>query len=472
MKSFLRLILFFAAAASGLVRAQNLGSLYQNVKASRTSTGKMQNQFALASGLFDAQYFQLAALQYVDVIRQGESKYLKPAIEKLSQAADILGDDTLLNYSISKVQLQSFPDSQKDIIYFRLGELRQKSGKYQEAPTFFDQIPSGSKLFYQAQFNKGLSYLEANQTQKAIPVFENLLQFKSKAEVNDAERVATLMALARAQYQAQNWTKSIEYYRRIPRDNPSWHEALFESSWAFFRDAQFRSALSQFQSLHSAFYEDFYIPESLILRSLVYLYICQYEEMDKVIELFFKIYTPQKNQIQRILQTNKDPQIFYQEVYQKRSRLSFALVKSLQQEGDISRSFQYIKKILAERTRAESSPWARNSLGAYARRALQTRLSNAQEGIGELIRLHLQSRLNDLNDLVEQASFAKYEMINGKKEQLKKRIAGKTLPASALDEKVSRQYYVQNGYEYWPFKGEYWLDEIGNYHYLGRQSCE
>jgi hypothetical protein len=63
-------------------------------------------------------------------------------------------------------------------------------------------------------------------------------------------------------------------------------------------------------------------------------------------------------------------------------------------------------------------------------------------------------------------------MINGKKEFIKKRLGGRDLPEASMDENVSREFYIKNGYEYYPFKGEYWLDEIGNYHYLGKQSCE
>ncbi|MNT91393.1 hypothetical protein D3C72_2324820 [compost metagenome] len=63
-------------------------------------------------------------------------------------------------------------------------------------------------------------------------------------------------------------------------------------------------------------------------------------------------------------------------------------------------------------------------------------------------------------------------MINGRKEGLKKKIAGKDLGEEQIDDNVDRKFYIQNGYEYYPFQGEYWLDEIGNYHYLGKQSCE
>ena len=68
--------------------------------------------------------------------------------------------------------------------------------------------------------------------------------------------------------------------------------------------------------------------------------------------------------------------------------------------------------------------------------------------------------------------FIRYEMITGRKDTLKKKIAGKETESQQIDEKNDRQFYIQNGYEYYPFQGEYWLDEVGNYHFLGKQSCE
>jgi hypothetical protein len=87
------------------------------------------------------------------------------------------------------------------------------------------------------------------------------------------------------------------------------------------------------------------------------------------------------------------------------------------------------------------------------------------------VRNHLLSIKEELVDLIEQEGFARYEMINGRKETLKKKIAGKDLPDQQIDEANQRDFYIQNGYEYWPFRGEYWLDELGNYHYVGTQSC-
>jgi hypothetical protein len=104
---------------------------------------------------------------------------------------------------------------------------------------------------------------------------------------------------------------------------------------------------------------------------------------------------------------------------------------------------------------------------------LNNRIKSTRAAIGNLAKKHLTNIKVELTDLSEQSGFIRYEMLNGRKELLKKRIDGKSIKKDlANDEKQDREFYVQNGYEFYPFQGEYWLDEIGNYHYLGKQSCE
>ncbi len=81
-----------------------------------------QIKYLLGQCLMEMKLNQVAAFQFVDIIRSGQSKYTKPAIEKLSLVADSLGDDTLLNYAISRVEVEDFPNQNKDIIYYRMCE--------------------------------------------------------------------------------------------------------------------------------------------------------------------------------------------------------------------------------------------------------------------------------------------------------------------------------------------------------------
>jgi tetratricopeptide (TPR) repeat protein len=460
-----------------VVRLQSLGR--------RNDLEKERNQikYILGVALMELKLYQTAAFQFVDVIRRGDPKYTRQAIEKLMVAADQLGDDTLLNYAISKVSLQNFPEKYKDIIYYRLGEIKLKNGRFADAAASFSHVRMSSRYADMARFNQGLAYLDANNTTRALQVFQSLYHSRGNAPVTDPNKVAAALAIARTYYQAGQFDDAIEWYRKVPRDVDDWHESLFELTWADLRAAKFRSALSNFQSLHSSYYEDFYMPESLLLRAIVYLYICKYDEMDKVLDLYEKTYGPVRASLGQFMKRTNDPVDYYNEIDKAASvrrgdktksimKIPYSVARSILDEGDVKRSLTYLRNIFIEKKRIDSNPvLSRSSFSIYANKILGNRAKNTRLAIGEMVKAHILYVRADLKDLYEQAGFIRYEMINGKKEALRKKIAGKELPAQ-VDEDKSRDFYIQNGYEYWPFKGEYWLDEIGNYQYLGKQSCE
>lgn len=441
-----------------------------------------QIKYILGTMLMELKLYQTAAFQFVDVIRMKHPKYSKMAIEKLSIVADTLGDDTILNYAISRVDLNDFPSNLKDMIHFRLGEISLRNREFAKAADLFSRVGYGSSYYYQALFNKGLAEMEAGQPALAVGTYNKMLDARRKAPVTDTNKVAAQLALARALYQKQDWEGSIEAYAQVPRDTVLWHDAVFEQSWAMLRAARFRSALSNFQTLHSAYYEDFYMPESLLLRSIVYLYICKYDEMEKVLSLFEKTYGPVRTKIGDFLKSTNEAGAFYTEVEKAHSmkvsdkssnlRLPYIVVRSILDQGDVKRSMNYLDKLNQERRHVESNSAFRASpLGQYALKIIANRSRNTKFAIGDMTKAHLLNMRVELRDLYEQAGFIRYEMITGRKESIKKKISGKDINEQ-IDENIDRQFYIQNGYEYYPFKGEYWLDEVGNYHYLGKQSCE
>ncbi|MBX7231194.1 MAG: tetratricopeptide repeat protein [Bdellovibrionales bacterium] len=462
--------------------------LFQLSLSPRYQSRRMQIKYILGLMLYQMKLNQIAAFQFISVVKDGKSSYLKQSLEKLSLVADTLGDDTLLNYAISKIKVDEFPRVHRDMLLFRIGEFQLRNSQFSEAAKSFARVNKSSPLYAQAKYQEGLALALAKNPGEAVSAFEELIQFRESAGIVDEARVSGLLGKARALYQKKDWDGAIEAYREVPVDTLAWHDTLFESSWAMLRSGRFRSALSNFQSLHSSFYEDFYLPESLLLRSIVYLYICKYNEMEKVLNLFNKIYRPVYKSIEKNLENEKDTVKLFNEVVKvmrdykikgeeidrNSYQLPFLVVRKISREGDFQNSFQYVKKLLDERKRIQRMPadWQNSSLGKYSKKILQTRIQKARKRAGGEIKIHLEAIREELFDLFEQEGFIRYEMINGKKESLKKNVAGKDAKETQVDEKNERDYYVQNGYEYWPFRGEYWLDEIGNYHYVGTQSCE
>lgn len=460
--------------------------LFQLSYSPRFRDKRMQIKYILGLTLHQLKLNQVSAFQFIGVVKEGNNRYIKQSLEKLSLAADALGDDTLLNYAISRVNVDEFPRAHRDMLNFRIGEFQMRNKQFEDAARSFDKVSRGHALYSSAKYQEGLAYAESNQLDRALQTFEQLMQSRVNAPVTDKSKVAAMMGKARVLYQKKAWDAAIEAYREIPRDTEFWHDTVFESSWAMLRSGRFRSSLSNFHTLHSAFYEDHYLPESLLLRSIVYLYICKYDEMDKVLNLFGHIYKPVYRQIDKTLETVNQPERYFtmmndmMKVAKKggnNGKMSFPIpyivAQKISREADFQNSFQYIRRLLEERRRINSigGGWANSAVGLYAKKVLNTRLTKAKQKAGKIVRNHLLTLKEELVDLIEQEGFARYEMINGQKESLKKKIAGKELPDQQVDDSNQRDFYIQNGYEYWPFRGEYWLDELGNYHYVGTQSC-
>ncbi|NJL25033.1 MAG: tetratricopeptide repeat protein, partial [Calothrix sp. SM1_5_4] len=332
--------------------------LFQLSYSPRFRDKRMQIKYILGMTLHQMKLNQVAAFQFIGVIKEGNNRYIKQALEKLSLAADALGDDTLLNYAISRINVEEFPRVHRDMLHFRIGEYQMRNKQFVAAAESFERVSRGSNLYAGAKYQQGLAYAEAGQGDRAVAAFDELIQSRARAPINDKAKVAAMMGKARVLYQKKNWDAAIETYREVPRDSEYWHDTLFESSWAMLRSGRFCSALSNFHSLHSAFYEDFYLPESLLLRSIVYLYICKYDEMDKVLTLFGKIYKPVYAQINKTLDNVDKPDRYFNMIndmmkLQKKEaptdRMSmpipYIVAQKITREADFQNSFQYIRKL-------------------------------------------------------------------------------------------------------------------------------
>lgn len=466
-------------SGQGMTAAQQLLEIS---KKTNDSSERARIKYLMGIAMMEYGLNQAAAFQFVESIRTADKNWTKPSIEKLLIVTDKLGDETLLNFAMQRMEISEIPEANKEMIYFRLAEVKQNNGDYKDAVEFYKKVSAGSRYYYKALYKMGLAYSEMKNTEKAIETFKSLLNSRQSASVTDTNRVLAQMAIARTYYQANDWTKSIEAYSKIPKDHLLWHDALFEKTWAHLRAGRLRSTLSNFHSLHSSYYDDFYFPETLLLRAIVYLYICQYDEVDKVVSLYDKQYTPIIKKIDNALKANK-VDFYYKEIYnifknlEKKSvnynsNIPYNVMKHISEEGDIRRSYAYLKKIAAEKALVDNNSYFKESqIGQYALRILTNRINSTKQMLANQVKDHLTEVKKELADLEEQASFIKYEVINGKKEKLKSKIKIKNL-AETYPSADKRSFYTENGYEFYPFQGEYWLDEIGNYHYSGKQSCE
>ena len=447
-------------------------NLYRLSRKKAFRNQKAQIKYTLGIAFGRLQLYHLSALQFISVIKSQNRRYKRKAAEKLTELASFMGDEDFIYYILTKVKLRDFPASQKNKLYFYFGLLEFKQKRYPRSRAYFARVRRQSSFHNKALYKTALSYAEEGRPLKAAESFNRLAA--SRSGITDTTRVAAKMGEARSLYQAGKFESALRVYRSVPKDSLYWHDALLESAWAYLRAARFRSALSVFQTLHSAFYEGFYQPESLLLRSYVYLYICKYYEMEKTMDFFNAVYKPLLTKVNSHL-NRRGSGAFLSQRSGEGVSFSPALIarRKLEKKSEYRSAQDALSKLRRERTVLRSLPnhWIVSSVGRTAKAVISARIVTMKKRSARISRSVLEEIQKELSDLSEMEQFLRYDMLRGKRESVKKKIQRKYADEVQIDEKISRDYFVKNGYEYWPFKGENWLDELGSYHYIGLQSC-
>lgn len=458
-----------------------IGRLYNLSKHPQLQNRWTEIAYVLGNSFFELKLYHAAAFHYISVVKKGDKRYVQRALDKLSEITAYLGDDQLLNFAMNQDNVQKIQGKYRYTLYYLYGRYQLSKKNLKRALAYFKKVPFRSPFYIKARYQMALMYAEGGDKRAAINAFNNIIT--KNLSKDDVKRVAAVMGKARVHYQFKEWDKAINYYREVPKNSPFWHDMLFENSWALLRAGKFRSALNGFHTLHSSYYYDHFQPDSLLLRSLIYMYICKYDEMEKILDLFEITYSPIYRWIRSILKI-KSKVSYYQHVLRavnkKDSEISigiFSFPKEVAgrifRQADFKHLHHYMVRLDEEMQviKSSSRSWRASRVGRYATRIVDKRLKSTRNKIDKVIERHLRVIRAELKKHLDQKEFLKYEVLRGKREYLRQKISKKYLGDTQVIRDKTRDFFVQNGFEFWPFQEEYWLDELGNYHYVGTQSC-
>jgi tetratricopeptide (TPR) repeat protein len=467
--------------------ARAADTLFRVSKAPGTSQQRQQAQFFLGLSFYRLQMKQTAAFPLVQLVREGSPEYKKKALDVLVAIADALDESSLLDYSLARVTPEELSETATSVVYYRFGELALKSGDTDKAISWFRNAIAQKGGSDQAQYSLATTYVQRKEVDKAIPLFSQLLEKYEKTPITDRKKGMVILGLARAYYQAHKWPEAVELYRRIPKDHPFYRETLMELSWALFRNGKFRSALSPLQTLHTPYYSSFYDPESLLLHGIVLLFSCRYDETQPLIASFDQNYVPAIAKVQEWIQGTRTSQDYFAEIdkafrtlnimkstgdLKVESQLPFFIMRTLLDQGDVAIEVRYLDKLKKEKQLLQKAFIAtpQKKLLAYGLKIIEGRAKASKARMALHVQEHLKNKVEEFAEFTTQFEFLKYETLSGQRTQLKTKISSGE--NQSVDSQRSREFYVQNGFRFWPFQGEYWRDEMGSYQYVGANVCE
>jgi hypothetical protein len=301
--------------------------------------------------------------------------------------------------------------------------------------------------------------------------FQAVAGTSSRDAAAESRRQRALLQLARLAYTRGDDARAQALYGRISRAAPEWLDALFESSWSYFRKGQDEKALGNLLTLHAPFFQGRYYPESHILKALLLYQNCRYADARRALAEFDARYRALHDGLAATLAALPTAQAAVESV--SHGGASAQIPEAAREEvtriassPELRVGLIQIAQMAAELDSIDRRPAAfqRSALAQTAVPRLREARLDLLQSVGDRLRARIGSERAELRELIGQALRLDFEIAGREKE-----IAAEPSAGAAVVQRRTRPQ-LDDDEELWPFEGEYWRDELGSYRFqLGRR---
>jgi hypothetical protein len=460
---------------------------------SDSPANKQMAEFWLGKTLYRLKYYSASLAYFGRIVKAGAAhphynETLKWLASLSREMPDTAGPLELIGKYDRKELEQPALESVRDELYFLLGKYHYNKGTLKEAIALFNMVPSRSEFYPQAKLFEGISYIRDFNAKPAVESFKEVLRTAAESgdpKVKPYEDLANLQ-LARTFYSTRDYDLAVKYFDRVSTDAYEWPNSLFESSWANFmlKQAGYSKALGNIHTLQAPYFEEFVKPESLAealaVQATIYFYNCQYDKADASIRAFNQDVPALATELKRLLDGAGDNEALYNtalQVREGRSTLPGSVeraARTVLSDRSISRRFDYAKEIDREIAQFEKADPAWKSTAVAG--AVQTEMSVARSVVvneaANVARQRVTRLLGELARLMKSVIKIEYEILQGQKGQLEQEIVQEQQIVASGKELEIGNVRVDDEHQFWPFKGEYWRDELGYYRFKLKNRCE
>jgi len=338
------------------------------------------------------------------------------------------------------------------------------------AKAYLSLVPKGTGYYAEARMLEGISTVREGKPADAIAPLAAAIAAADKASTTTNVWEVANLNLGRTYYSLGNFERAIEHFEATPRSSTLWFESLYEAAWSYFRIGRLSGALSHLQTVDSPFFDNIYHPDATLLRTLLFYYLCKYVDGQVMLNEFTDEHYAIAKELDKAISTaDKDPEKLFDSLYawkSARKEGGVALPEPVKQffstDESLVRIGDYVAGIDAELAAIGRgrTGWERSSLRSDLEAALNNRKDTATSTKGREVLARLRGMHIELGTHLGNAELYKIEMITAEKNIYDAAYRGNLMEKMA---KRGLDRSVPEGYRYWPFEGEYWVDEIGWY---------
>lgn len=437
--------------------------------------------YYMAKSLDDLEMYHAAQHYYMQVVRRGpKDPFFKYALPKLVAIAEYTGNDVELLRIVHKIPPDAFPRQAKNHLFYLMGRREYERKELARSAKYFQQISSKSNLYMRSKYYEGVINHERSKYKSAVAAFRDVYASENQpADAKEAKEFAalrdlSLMNIARIYFELEKFEEANIYYGQVDRESDFWAQSLFERAWTNFWLNRYNSTLGLLLTLRSPYYQNLeYNPEGELLRALMFYYLCEYDEANRLLLKFERQYKPMREELKGFLaeydtdEGRKLADAAYDEYFTKDhedSKLSKQLLVDSLQNRDLNSIVNHMDLMDAELEAIDEqkSVW-RDSVGAHLKKIIEKDRQRYKTRAGLALIQELKRQNQKLGSWLSQSQIIRFEIVDAQRKVLEKKARDPVV--GAADEASQTDFAVSREIIYWPFNGEFWDDELGYYEY-------
>lgn len=377
---------------------------------------------------------------------------------------------------------------------YLFGLYQYRSGLYEAALRSFADVGRASKTWVRGRFYCAAANVQLRRSAPAIAcLLEALAAIDAPGASTDDVTLRDLayLSIARVLYSdsfrlggdrtatidGAELHSAVDAWSKVDRGSPLWLDALSEQAWAYFMERDDAHALGNLHTLDAPYFADAYYPEASILRSLIFVTNCRWEDATTTALAFQRRFLPVADGLGRVVTR------FASDASDARALGLVVDVRADLSEGTdragipaavrpvmarvatdraIARQIDYVRFIDAERARlGEKSPALRaSSLGSTTADVLQLARDIAIRDVARLVRARLRREHDELDAHLRTSANIVVGIPTWMRDGGGIGIAG-----------APKAITVDHEHVKWPFDGEFWSDELGSYRQAVTSRC-
>lgn len=261
------------------------------------------------------------------------------------------------------------------------------------------------------------------------------------------------LGAARIFHEIGDYKAAIYHYNQVRQLESEFFESVFEKSWSFYLDGDMNGALGATLAFQSPYFESAFYPEAFLVRAAAFYQLCYYDRANLAVEKLRKEFEPVRGQIQELMKRGPQSWLFDDRVLKS---VNPKLIGALTADTAFRRTMKAFLRVREESKKVRAQEvtqvftFLQNKLVQDARRVLE-------------------KSDRALQNILSQAEVIQIDVLQAGANKLLGQANEQTIPVKLINlNEIDFDELVQ----FWPFKGEFWLDELGSYYYGLKSNCE